>query len=207
MLMLLVSISGNVMAVWVFGGKKVYFRPVTSMGEVGAEQEVMPGEFPVVTERNLAQLTILTLGNLTPESYRSAVETIRPYLSNVTYVSLEAQAQKESRIMRAADLRIMTTDVQLVELKEMRHRGRPFHRFKFQAIRRLYAYAAPIEPHPVTIVVDVMPPRMGQGVAESTRITHIAWPPLKIQGGEIQDFEFSQKLVKEIKKSHRGVTR
>lgn len=204
---LILSVAGNVMAVWWYGGKTVHYIPVTATGEVGKRQISTPGQFPIEIQKQVAELVVKTLGNVTPDSLMPAIQTVRPYLAEATYTSLHALASAEVETMRTADLSIMTTHVALTDVISLKHRGRPFHRLQFSAVRHMFSYGMALERHPVTVVVDVMPPPVGTGVHESLRVTHIAWPELKIKDGGFQNFSFTEKVVGTISKFRRGVTR
>lgn len=201
------SIAGNVMAVWGYGGKTVHYIPVTATGEVGERRVSRPGQFPIEMQKQAAELVVKTLGNVTPDSLMPAVQTVRPYLAQATYTSLHALAAAEAETMRTADLSIMTTHVALNEVIPLKHRGRPFSRLQFSAVRHLFSYGMALERHPVTVVVDVMPPAIGSGLQESLRVTHIAWPELKIKDGAFQNFTFTEEIVGQVKPFRRGVTR
>ena len=55
--------------------------------------------------------------------------------------------------------------------------------------------------------IDVMPPQVGTGLGNAARITHLAWPPLKIKDGEFQNFSFQEQVAQQGQKIRRGVTR
>jgi hypothetical protein len=204
---LALSVVGNLLSVWWYGGKTVHYIPVTATGEAGAKRISHPGQFPVVIQTHTAELVVKTLGNVTPNSLLPAIQTVRPYLEPSTYTALHVQGAAESATMRVADLSIMTTDVVLKEMQSMKHHGRSFLRMQFTAIRHLFSYGMALERHPVTIVVDVMPPPVGSGLQESLRVTHIAWPELKIKDGAFQNFSFTEEIVGQIQPFRRGVTR
>jgi hypothetical protein len=205
---LAISAVGNAMSIWWYGGKVTHYIPVTITGETGAAMTSRPGVFPLAIQTHVAELVVKTLGNVTPDSLLPAIQAVRPYLEPSTYVALHAQGQAEAATMHVADVSVMTTDVVLSEVNAMQHQGRfDFTRLKFRAVRHLFSYGMALKPHDVTVVVDVMPPPIGRGVGEALRVTHIAWPPLKIKDGDIQDFTFEDQITKSIKPFRRGVTR
>jgi hypothetical protein len=205
---LAVSAVGNAMSIWWYGGKVTHYIPVTATGETGAAMTSRPGEFPVAIQTRVAELVVKTLGNVTPDSLLPAIQAVRPYLEPAMYVALHAQGQAEAATMHVADVSVMTTDVILSEVQAMPRQGRvDVTRLKFRAVRRLFSYGMALEPHAVTVVVDVMPPPIGSGLGEALRVTHLAWPPLKIKDGDIQDFTFEDQITQHIKTFRRGVTR
>jgi hypothetical protein len=206
-LTLLVSAVGNGLAVWWYGGKTVHYIPVTAFGETGDAQVSHPGVFPLTIQKHTAELVIKTLGNVTPASLLPAIETVRPLLAPPTYVALHAQGKAEAATMRTADVSIMTTDVTLVATQRLHHGTLPFLRFTFHGVRHLFSYGMALQPHPVTVVVDVLPPQVGTGLGEALRVTHVAWPPLKIKDGAFQNFSFTDDAPAQQKPFRRGVTR
>ena len=206
---LALSIAGNVLSIVWYGGKTTHYIPVTAAGEAGEAMSSRPGVFPTVIQTQVAQILVQTLGNVTPESLLPATQTVRPYLAPAAYVGLHAQAQAESATMRVADVSIMTTDVVLQEALPLRGGGAGAIRFKFHAVRRLFSYGVALEPHAVTVVVEVAPPPIGRGVSEPLRVTRVDWPPLRIKDGEIQDFTFTDELAHLTPHPtlRRGVTR
>jgi len=206
---LALSIAGNVISIAWYGGKTTHYIPVTAAGEAGEVMSSRPGVFPAVIQTQVAQLLVQTLGNVTPASLLPAIQTVRPYLAPSAYVALHAQAQAEAATMRLADVSIMTTDVALQETQPLRGGQGGVIRFKFHAVRRLFSYGVALEPHAVTVVVEVAPPPIGRGVRESLQVTRVDWPPLRIQDGEIQDFTFTDELANVAPRQHirRGVTR
>jgi len=200
---LVLSIAGNVVSVFWYGGKTIHYIPVTSTGEVGAMQTSRPGEFPVSIQRNVAELVVLTLGNTTSDSLMASIQTVRPYLSPATYTALHAQGTSEVSPMQTADISIMTTDLKLENVAPVGL----LRRFRFSAMRRMYSYGMALDPHPVTVVVDVMPPQVGTGLASSLQVSHIAWPELKIKDGSFQDFSFTEQLINAHVPFRRGVTK
>lgn len=203
-----ISVVGNVMSIWWYGGKIEHYIPVTATGETGPKQESKPGVFPVAIQTHVAYLVVKTLGNVTPDSLLSAIQIVRPYLAPDTYVAMHAQAKLEAETMAIADVSIMTTDVVMTDVTPLVHKGfLDYTRIKFSATRRMFSYGMPLEPHAITVLVDVMPPQVGSGLGDALRVTHIDWPALKIKDGEFQNFTFKEKVTKQVKKYRRGVTR
>lgn len=208
LVLLALSSAGNVMAVWWYGGRVLHYIPVSATGEMGPAQESRPGQFPVAIQMHVARLVVQTLGNVTPESLTAAIQTVRPYLEPATYVALHSQAEAEAATMRVADVSMMTTHVALRDVQALEGReGTSATRLTFSAVRHLFSYGMALEPHPITVVVEVTPPPVASAAGDTLRVTHLAWPPLKIKDGEFQDFTFTQEAARQVRPRRRGVTR
>jgi len=206
--LLALSSAGNVMAIWWYGGRVMHYIPVSATGEMGPAQESRPGEFPVAIQVHGARLVVQTLGNVTPESLTAAIQTVRPYLEPAAYVALHSQGEAEAATMRVADVSIMTTNVTLSGVQTLNRRERTnATRLKFSAVRHLFSYGMALEPHTITVVVEVTPPPVASGTSDTLRVTHLAWPPLKIKDGDFQDFTFTQEAARQVRPRRRGVTR
>ncbi len=178
LLLLWLSIAGNVFAVWHSRSDKMHYTTVGSGVSVA-------GQFPTEVMVDMAKNAARLLGNVAPESILAHIEEIRPYMLPEIYVALLSQVQKELPAMKTANLMIQNTDVHLDRVTKLNGPGdSPVWRVILKARRRISATGSQLLPHDVSIIVDVQQPTN----AYPMRITHVRWPELRIKDGKFQDF-------------------
>ena len=196
---LLLSIAGNVLSL--VKGQHVDFVWLGDNGSLHSQLGTIPEQYFVDT----AKLVVSTLGNVTAHTLVEAVEHTRPYLIPEVYVRMKATAEREARTMHAARLSILTTGLKAIRVKRINYGKWAVTRVHLRAIRTMFAGALPLDPHEITVIIDIRPPGMDRR-RQTTRpvaIRGLVWPPLKVQDGQFQDFQFRVDRVADEPR-HRG---
>jgi hypothetical protein len=196
---LVLSVAGNVLSV--VKGQHVNFVWLGDNGDLHAQLGEIPEQYYV----DVAKLVVNTLGNVTAHTLVEAVESTRPYLLPDVFVRMKATAEHEARTMQQASLSIMTTGLKAIRVKRLHVGQWAYTRVHLRAIRTMFAGALPIDPHEITVIVDIRPPGIDRR-RKTTRpvsIQRLTWPPLKVQDGQFQDFQFKVDRVVDDPR-HRG---
>jgi hypothetical protein len=195
---LVLSIAGNLFSL--VQGQQVDFVWLGDHGDLHSQRGDLPEQYYVDT----AKLVVSTLGNVTAHTLVEAVESTRPYLLPEVFVRMKATAEREARTMQQASLSIMTTGLKATRVKRINVGQWAYTRVHLRAIRTMFAGALPIDPHEITVMVDIRPPGIDRRkTPRPVSIQRLTWPPLKVQDGQFQDFQFKVDRVADAPR-HRG---